>query len=285
MLAFLFILPWVAQADAVTDLNCMRIPDSECAAELCLLEPTGGYSRPTAWISVPQNPIKRFRIHLHGWTQNAAGHALNSLFDFAWPSGSTPDARDVIKMAMAYGMHRDVCESDAETVLMPLSRGHVDDYRFHFKTPADLTRWMSAVTGMIRASGTEMIDSNLPWTLSAHSGGGAIAARSIDPEGPSPDRVILLDATYDTTTAVFFQTWLTRNRDPLKPKTLEVVSVTAPTAKYAKTISLPGPAETDDFTRTVRTPTATLVREIRNDLKFDHYSIVPARWDIGKRRP
>jgi hypothetical protein len=285
MLIFLFLLPWIARADAVTDVNCVAIPGSTCAAELCLLEPTGGYSRPTVWIAVPRSPVQRLRIHLHGWTQHASGQALNPSFDFAWSSGKAPDARDVLKMVMAYGIHRDVCEPDAETVLMPLSRGHVDDYRSHFKTPADLTRWKNAVTGMIRATGTGVADSDLPWTLSAHSGGGAIAARSIDPEGLSPDRVILLDATYDSTTAVFFQTWLTRNRDLLRPRTLEVVSVTAPTAKHSRTISLTGRAETDGFTRTVRTPTATLVREIRNDLKFDHYSIVPARWDIGKRRP
>ncbi len=285
MLPFPLLLFWIARADAAPELGCIRIPDSECSAELCLLEPTGGYSRPTAWISVPRTPVKRFRIHLHGWTQNATGQALNPSFDFAWPSGHTPDARDVLKMALAYGMHRDVCEADAETVLMPLSRGHVDDYRFHFKTPADLTRWKSAVTGVLLETGAVLETSTPPWTLSAHSGGGAVAARSIGPEGLSPDRVILLDATYDSNTAAFFQRWLSGNPDPLKPRTLEVVSVTAPTAKHSRTISLTGPAETDGFTRTVKTPTATLVREIRNDLKFDHYSIVPARWDIDKRRP
>lgn len=278
MLALLILLPWIVRAEAVTDVSCTPVPGSPCSAELCLLEPTGGYSRPTAWISVPEAPVQRFRIHLHGWSHKPSGEALNPSYDFAWPSGKTPAARDALKMVLAYGLHRDVCEPSADTVIMPLSRGHVDDYKALFKNSADFTKWKNAVTGMIRTQ-------DLPWTLSAHSGGGAIAAQAIDPDDTLLDRVILLDATYDPGTAAFFKTWVTRINDPLNPRTLEVVSVTSPTAKHSRSISIPGPAEVDGFTRTVRTSAATLIREIRNDQSFDHYSIVPARWDTRQRRP
>lgn len=285
MLGILIFLPLLALGSMDPARDCAPIPESACSAELCLLEPAGGYPRPTAWISVPDRPLSRLRIHLHGWTQNPAGQALNPAFDIPWPDGKTPSAAEILKMAMAYGMHRDVCDPASGTVLMPLSRGHVDDYRLRFKLPADFLRWKNAVTALIHPTGTLNRTPVLPWTLSAHSGGGAIAARSVDPDDFTLERILLLDATYDSATAAFFKSWIEQGRDPLKPRTLEVFSVTTPTASHSRAISLPGPAEIDGFTRTVRTPPAILVREIRNDSKFDHYSIVPARWDITLRRP
>lgn len=277
MLAFLFLLPLLAHGSPpVTD--CVPIPESKCSAELCLLGPTGGYPRPTAWIRVPGTESSRLRVHLHGWTQHASGEAIHQSYDFDWPAGRSPDARRVLKMVLAYGMHRDTCDPSSGTLLMPLSRGHVDDYRLHFKTPDDLSRWKEAVSGSILVS-------RLPWTLSAHSGGGAIAARSIDPDDSSLDRVILLDATYDSETPLFFNSWLARAQDPQQPRKLEIFSVTAPTARHSKKVFLTGTAEINGFTLTVKTPHAHLIREIRTDTQFDHYSIVPARWDLEGRTP
>jgi hypothetical protein len=274
MLGLLIILPLLARSSPlVTD--CAPVPASECGAELCLLDPTEGYPRPTAWIRVPGSKATRLRVHLHGWTQHPKGDAIHPEYDFSWPTGHSPDARKVLKMILAYGMDRDSCDPSFGTLVMPLSRGHVDDYRHHFKTPGDLSRWKESVRKTILAD-------RLPWTLSAHSGGGAIAARSIDPEDSTLDRVILLDATYDSDTPLFFNSWIALGNDPLKPRKLEVYSVTGPTAKYSRRVSLPGTAEVDGFTRTVRTPTAKLVLEIRTDLQFDHYSVVPARWDIER---
>lgn len=252
--------------------ECRPLRGNPCGAELCLLPGTPAYARPTAWIRTPR--AQKVRIHFHGWTQQASGAPQNPAYDFAWPKGQTPGLKEVEHMIRSYGMDQGSC-SQGETVLMPLSRGHVDDYKKSFTGVAEFNTWVDSVR----------LDSGLPLELfnsihlSAHSGGGAIAARVINPSDLRWRRVTLYDATYDAATASFFRDWIRTDPSQFPERTLEVYSVTSPTLPYAKSITLSGTIRIRENIEITRNGDHVLARELRTDQQLDHYRVVPARWN------
>jgi hypothetical protein len=217
------------------------------------------------------SPKSRVRIHFHGWSQTSTGQPQNPVYDFSWPNkNQDPKIADVKKMALAYGMDTDAC---SEPLIMPLSRGHDDDYKSYFKTPEAFDTYIESLQTSVQS----LIDEETTFTLSAHSGGGKILSLILSPRNTRVETVKLLDGTYDTDTPRALNQWLGVSIQHFY-KSLEAHSVTTATRHYSTLFELSGSAHPAGPGTLYETDHAELFKEIRSDNRFDHYSIVKARW-------
>jgi hypothetical protein len=180
-------------------------------------------------------------------------------------------------MVKAYGLEQGVCEGEGLNVLLPLSRGHVDDYRKHFTSPEPFKTWLE---GTLLHAGLRP-DPERGIEASAHSGGGAILARSLEEMETQVTEIRLFDATYDARSADRFKTWIATPDSRGRPKSLQVYSVTSPTRTHARSIVLDGKTEVHGSLSRTKNDASELLSEIRTDTQFDHYTVVKARFTLN----
>jgi hypothetical protein len=171
------------------------------------------YSRP--WILVRashQGPetVSEIRLHLHGWTQDPqTGKGFYPQFDFNWPNPyAQPTMTDFQKFVDGYGIGRDVDLHPERMVLIPISRGHCDQYR------ELLNEFDQKYLQVLESFG---IDSNqIKLTqVSAHSGGGDVLSQLLVDSKirafSNVDRVVFYDAIYSDQTRNRLISWLKLN--------------------------------------------------------------------------
>ena len=269
LLKLLMFVPMATEALPVSD--CEIRSRGSCTYQACLHPPTPSYPRPTlelAPVSKSDSPSP-LRIHWHGWTQDQ-GQPRHPDIDFAWTNPNlNPTLRDLRAFTEFYDFASAVCAPEPETILLPISRGHNDDHRAFFTSSRHLREYLESIrTGI----------STPPLRLSAHSGGGRILAGMVPFEGLSVERIQLFDAIYSAETSESLLKWLTEPHR--SQRTLEVHSVTAPTAGPAQKMRLNrGPLTRETPTvRLERTPESVLRVEVDLSGILDHYSVVPERF-------
>jgi len=167
-----------------------------------------GYSKPWIMLHSDQSSvheINQIRIHFHGWTQDPrTGKPYQPKIDFEWKDPKLPPSEiDMRKLIEGYSIQKEVESNDRLAIIIPLSRGHCDQY------PELLTNFDSIFSNVLRA-----FDLNAALLhASAHSGGGqflshllASASRSIFLSQTL--KLSLFDAIYGDSTLMNLQKWL-----------------------------------------------------------------------------
>jgi hypothetical protein len=263
---------------SASELKCTLIPSSvpSCTVQLCLLPGVETYPRSSILIApmMSLNTPLKLRVHFHGWTQESDGTPRNSNYDFAWPhSEIEPNLSDAMKMVSAFGLDQASCGLAPETILVPLSRGHDDDYKKYFISPENFESYLNPMLKILLSTQTRLSEIS----LSAHSGGGKILSQSLNLNDSRIRNIKLYDATYDQSTVDTMNHWI-QNHDPSTSRILEIYSVTPGTRTYSRLITLEGTHSTSGQTIYTQSLNSKLLNEIRTDNQFDHYTLVKARW-------
>lgn len=186
-----------------------------------------GYSKTWLMIkseSVPITSITKIRLHLHGWTQDPVnGKPFNDLFDFSWRDSSVmPSDLDMKTLIEGYGMQREVDAFIDTAILVPISRGHCDQY------PELLKDFDITFSKVISAFGFNSDFVRLDH-VSAHSGGGEYLSRLITSNSRSSffqqlKKVTFYDAIYSESAKKRLSQWL-NEVVPSPSRNLEVINV------------------------------------------------------------
>lgn len=209
-----------------------------------------GYSKP--WIAIsgdqaPMKDIKTARVHFHGWTQDSAtGKGYRQEYDFDWTDPSkNPSDSQLKKFVEAYGMQREVDQDSSKIILIPLARGHCDQYG----ELADISKFDSAFKEVSLKLGLNLNQLKLR-LVSAHSGGGAFLSKLLKNSAQSTFlsqtiRANFYDAIYQADTVNGLKSWISNNI-PGELKQLRLFSIpNRGPSKYGEQIySLKGSSET-----------------------------------------
>lgn len=172
-----------------------------------------GYSK--VWLVLYENEKSlneavRGKIHFHGFTQDQkTGAAFEPQYDFAWPDGSKmPSEEQLRHFVSGYELQREVQNHPNHILLIPISRGHCDQYP-ELYDPAKFDEVFSKV---LAAAGVS--ESKFTLTMaSAHSGGGELLSRLLDKNAASKFfskvvRADFYDGIYSAASTARLKNWI-----------------------------------------------------------------------------
>lgn len=256
-----------------------------------------GYSKP--WILIHANgakisDLKEGRIHFHGWTQDpATGAPYNDQYDFPWTDSSkTPEISDLKKFVDAYGMGVEVEKNPGRAILIPLSRGHNDEYG----ELLELNVFAKVFSKVLWSFSINEHQFKLI-SVSAHSGGGSTLSRLLSDDGMngvfgSVGVVRLYDAIYSVETVNNIELWIKNNHHRFKVIKLFSIPGQSP-AKYGEMLySSSGSGETihvTDIEGVLFNQKSKFlagggwlqtIQEQRAPFRFNHWSLVTQFWNF-----
>ena len=189
-----------------------------------------GYSKPWVTISadgISKDKITEGRVHFHGWTQDQkTGRAYHPNYDFDWlDSNRSPSEVELKKFIEAYAIEKEVETNPYRMVLIPLARGHCDQYL----ELADDAIFDEVLSSVLHELGMNQ-DSFMVKAMSAHSGGGSVLSRLMQKSGMSPflskvTKVILFDAVYSTKSVDALYSWIMSGSSLAESKKLLLYSI------------------------------------------------------------
>lgn len=246
------------------------------------------YPRPWALIAadgVDLSQLKSGRIHFHGWTQDQkTGAPYHLEFDFHWKNPrQNPTESDLRKMIDGYGMAREVDRNPERLMMVPISRGHCDDY-VELKKEGRFEEVLLQVLASVGISrdGFRVIQ------MSAHSGGGDLLSRILTDEVIS---ATVYDGIYGQEAANRIANWIKRDQtSDLKILTLITIPHLKP-AQYSSQIlsSLKGESKMRTELRnsiplevsqkgSERGNQALWIQEVSTSLVLNHWTLVRFFW-------
>ena len=271
------------------------------AYDLTILK-VSGYSKPFVLISsgaLPMESLHRIHLHLHGWTQDPInGKPFRQGFDFSWKDTNvTPSEGDLRRFVEAYSIQKTVEGFPDRAVLIPIARGHCDQYN---ELTADFEGILSKVFESVGMNSDQLVIDS----ASAHSGGGEVLSKLLHSSSnlQKTGKVFMIDAVYHDATRDRLKLWL-GNRIEGSARTLEmpVIPNQSP-QKYGAEIlgSIQAAEKKLDFlwadSRFVGAEkiaangnTFLLYRESKT-MKLDHWTIVKNHFEMSlnpeiKRKP
>jgi hypothetical protein len=255
-----------------------------------------GYSKPWVVISADQvNPknIKSARIHFHGWTQSPkSGLAFNPKYDFDWiVAEKIPNEAQIKKFVESYSIQREVEVDSSRVVLIPLSRGHCDQY----EELEDISKFDSIIKKLFTEIG---LNANpfLIRHMSAHSGGGKTLSRLLKNADHSlvlskVSQAYLYDAIYHQDTVNELKTWvLNHHEGNLKQLKLFSIAGQSPekfgkglfksieTGEVTQVLSVDGIKLNVKNKITKNTDRVILIQESNETKRLNHWSLVSSLW-------
>ena len=254
-----------------------------------------GYSK--VWLMVMADrvsvdEIRNIRMHLHGWTQDRnTGAPVNPLFDFEWKNPSTPPTQSGLKKFVeSFGIQNEVEKNHDRAVLIPISRGHCDQY------PELLNGFDRTFSAVLGSFGLPEDQVKLVH-VSAHSGGGEVLSRllvdSTSRFFTHVKHVTFYDAIYSAGTQNRLMTWILAKKEGLiKSLDLPVITGGSPWVRASDLFDQLSSVESTEF-KTVggyqlkfRAKVLSsfnfvhVVTESKKAPTLDHWTIVKTLWEL-----
>jgi len=271
------------------------------AYELTVIK-VDGYSKPIVLLTagiLPIESVQRVHLHLHGWTQDPkSGKSFRQNFDFDWKDGEiSPSESDLRRFIEAYSIHKTSESFPDRAVLIPIARGHCDQYPELTKDFDGILRRIFEVVGM--KSDRLAIES-----ASAHSGGGEVLSNLLQSSSllQKAARVFMIDAIYHDGTRDRLNLWVgTRVEGVTRTLEMLVIPNQAP-QKYGSQIldSFSGAPKRLEFQwvgssttgteKTSATGNSMVIFQESKPRQLDHWTIVKTHFEMSlnpeiKRKP
>ena len=252
-----------------------------------------GYSKP--WLAIYQNDSVflqnqiQTRLHFHGFTQNPqTGAPFQPDYDFPWIDQSkTPTDAQLRHFVEAFGFQREVENFPDHLVIIPISRGHCDQY----PELMEVANFDSAFQQVIRWLEIDQNKLNLT-TVSAHSGGGKILAHLMGQASSSiflskATRSDFYDALYNDDDIIGVTRWMTTagfihslrlfsvpDHEPAQRGDLLYHSMNG--AELVKTTPIDG-LNISSSLKTLSSGNQLMIIQEKNQ-QLDHWSLVKMAW-------